>query len=72
MGADHAEAGEFYLNPMSKTFLDRTSYYGQIVEMDRLGCMLVPRMLREAAQIKGEVAVVGKLTHLEVRNVKAS
>jgi DNA-binding transcriptional regulator/RsmH inhibitor MraZ len=57
---------------MSKTFLDRTSYYGQIVEMDRLGCMLVPRMLREAAQIKGEVAVVGKLTHLEVRNVKAS
>jgi hypothetical protein len=29
----------------------------------------MPQLLREAAQIKGEVAVTGNLTHLIVRNL---
>ena len=38
--------------------------------MGRDGC-LMPQLLREAAQIKGEVAVTGNLTHLIVRNLDA-
>ena len=58
-------------NPTKKKFLDRTNYYGQVVEIDNQGRLLVPSLLREAAQVKGEVAVVGMLTYLEVRNLEA-
>ena len=58
-------------NPTKKKFLDRTNYYGQVVEMDNQGRLLVPSLLREAALLKGEVAVVGMLTYLEVRNLEA-
>jgi len=58
-------------NPTKKKFLNRTNYYGQIVEMDGQGRLLVPQTLREAAQIRGEVAVLGMLNHLEVRNLEA-
>ena len=47
------------------------NYWGQVVEMDGQGRLLMPQLLREAAQIKGEVAVTGNLTHLEVRNLEA-
>jgi MraZ protein len=40
-----------------------------MVEMDGQGRLLIPQLLREAAQIKGEVAVTGNLTHLIVRNL---
>jgi DNA-binding transcriptional regulator/RsmH inhibitor MraZ len=30
----------------------------------------MPQLLRDSAQIKGEVAVVGNLTFLEVRNLE--
>ena len=58
-------------NPTKKKFLDRTNYYGQVVEMDNQARLLVPSLLRDAAQLKGEVAVVGMLTYLEVRNLEA-
>ena len=58
-------------NPAKKKFLTRTNYYGQVVEMDGQGRLLVPQILREAAQIRGEVAVLGNLTYLEVRNMEA-
>ena len=58
-------------NPTKKKFLTRTNYYGQVVEMDGQGRLLVPQTLRESAQIRGEVAVLGMLTHLEVRNLEA-
>jgi MraZ protein len=58
-------------NPTKKKFLDRTNYYGQVVEIDNQGRLLVPSLLRDAAQLKGEVAVVGMLTYLEVRNLEA-
>jgi MraZ protein len=58
-------------NPTKKKFLNRTNYYGQVVEMDGQGRLLVPQTLREAAQIRGEVAVLGMLNHLEVRNAEA-
>jgi len=58
-------------NPTKKKFLDRTNYYGQVVEMDNQGRLLLPSLLREAAQLKGEVAVVGQLKYLEVRDLEA-
>jgi MraZ protein len=58
-------------NPTKKKFLTRTNYYGQVVEMDGQGRLLIPQILREAAQIKGEVAVLGNLTYLEIRNMEA-
>ncbi|HZU23481.1 MAG TPA: division/cell wall cluster transcriptional repressor MraZ [Terriglobales bacterium] len=58
-------------NPTKKKFLDRTNYYGQQVEMDGQGRLLIPQLLRDAAEVKGEVAVIGNLTYLEVRNLEA-
>ena len=58
-------------NPTKKKFLNRTNYYGQVVEMDGQGRLLVPQILRESAQIRGEVAVLGYQTYLEVKNREA-
>jgi MraZ protein len=57
-------------NPTKKKFLDRTNYYGQQVEMDGQGRLLLPQLLRETGQIRGEVAVLGNLTYLVVRNLE--
>jgi len=57
-------------NPTKKKFLNRTNYYGQVVEMDNQGRLLVPALLRDSADIKGEVAVVGNLTYLEVQSIE--
>ena len=46
-------------NPTKKKLLNRTNYYGQQVEMDGQGRLLMPQLLRESAQVKGEVAVTG-------------
>jgi MraZ protein len=58
-------------NPTKKKFLARVNYWGQTVEMDGQGRLLMPQLLRDSAQIKGEVAVTGYLTYLEVRNLEA-
>lgn len=58
-------------NPTKKKFLARVNYWGQQVEMDGQGRLLIPQLLRENATIKGEVAVLGNLTYLEVRNMEA-
>jgi MraZ protein len=51
-----------------RKFLMRTSYYGQTVELDGQGRVLLPSLLREKAQAKGDVAVLGTLDYLEVIN----
>ena len=58
-------------NPTKKKFLSRVNYWGQQVEMDGQGRLLIPQLIRENAEIKGEVAVLGNLTYLEVRNMEA-
>ncbi len=52
-----------------KKFLSTTGYWGQVVEMDGQGRLLLPQLLRESAQLSGEVAVVGFQKYLEVRNL---
>lgn len=56
------------LNPTKKKFLDRTNFYGQVAAMDKSGRILIPTLLRESAQMEGEVDVLGYLTNLEVWN----
>ena len=56
------------LNPTKKKFLDRTNYYGQLASMDKSGRILIPTLLREKAQMTGEVAVLGNLSNLEIWN----
>ena len=58
-------------NPTKKKFLSTTGYWGQVVEMDGQGRLLLPQLLRDAAQLKGDVAVVGFQSYLEVRNLEA-
>ena len=64
-------AGLSNFNPTKKKFLNRTNYYGQVVEIDGQGRLLIPSLLRDSAGIKGEVAVVGNLTYLEVQSIEA-
>ena len=56
------------LHPTKKKFLDRTNYYGQLTSMDKQGRVLIPPLLREAAEVMGEVAVLGSLNYLHVWN----
>ncbi len=51
-----------------KKFLDVTNYYGQVVEMDAQGRLLIPQLLREDATLAGDVAVLGMQTYLVVAN----
>jgi MraZ protein len=55
-------------NKAKRKFLLRTSYFGQVVEMDAQGRVLMPSVLRDKAQAKGDVAVLGALDYLEVIN----
>jgi MraZ protein len=55
-------------NQAKRKFLMRTSYYGQTVQLDGQGRVLLPAVLRESAQMKGEVDVFGALNYLEVMN----
>ena len=55
-------------NRTKQKFLTRTNYYGQVVELDGQGRILVPPVLRESAQMRGEVDVLGTLNYLEIWN----
>lgn len=49
-------------------YLNLTSYFGQQVEMDSEGRVLLPQLLRQKAKMDAEVAIIGKLNYLEVYN----
>ena len=59
------------MNPAKQKFLDITSYYGQMADMDAQGRLLLPQLLRESAKVTAEVVVFGKQTYLEVVNHEA-
>ena len=56
------------MNDAVMKYLDLTSYYGQQVKMDAQGRVVLPQILRSTAKLEGELAVMGKITHLEVVN----
>ncbi len=55
-------------NPAKRKYLERTSYFGAVATMDKQGRVLIHPRLREAAEMKGEVDVLGSQNHLEIWN----
>jgi MraZ protein len=49
-------------------YLERVSYFGQQVRIDVQGRILMPQLLRERADMNGDVVVSGQLDHLVVWN----
>ncbi|MEZ5319384.1 MAG: hypothetical protein R2752_18430 [Vicinamibacterales bacterium] len=60
----HAPSG----HPSVRRFLTRVNYYGQDGEMDGQARVLIPQLLRESADMAGEVVVLGQRDYLEVWN----
>jgi len=57
------------LDDAVQKYLNLTSYYGQQVEMDNQGRLVLPQILRGSAKLDAEVAVMGKINYLEVHNL---
>jgi transcriptional regulator MraZ len=57
------------MNKSKRKFLDRVNYWGQAVQMDAQGRILIPSLLRESGGMQGEVAVIGYLNYLDVWNM---
>ena len=55
-------------HPSRLRFLDRVNFYGQAVELDTQGRVLIPARLRETAAIAGDVDVLGQYNYLDVWN----
>jgi len=52
-------------DPLAMKFLELANY-GQLVEVDDQGRVLIPQLLREAVPLEGEVVVSGRFDHLAV------
>lgn len=61
-----AQAPSF--NPSVMRFKNLVNYYGQSVAMDSQGRILLHPLVRDRAEVDGEVAVLGLHDHLEVWN----
>jgi MraZ protein len=55
-------------NKAKQKFLTQTNYYGQVVDLDSQGRILLPPILRDAAKAKGDVFIMGGLDHLQIWN----
>ena len=55
-------------HPARVKFLARTSYYGQAVEFDAQGRVIIPWQLRDVAGMTGDVDVLGQIDYLDVWN----
>lgn len=53
-----------------RRFLERVSYFGQQSRLDDQGRVVIPPILRESAEMTGEVVVSGRLDHLEIWNIE--
>jgi len=49
-----------------KKFLERVNYFGQGASLDNQGRVLIPQILRDAAQLPPDVVVTGNIDHLVV------
>jgi MraZ protein len=57
-------------HPSRLRFLDRVNFFGQVTTLDRQGRIVIPQLLRESAQMAGDVSVLGLQNHLAVWNQK--
>jgi MraZ protein len=56
------------LNPSIMRFKNAVNYFGQANPMDAQGRILIHPLVRERAQVKGEIVVIGQQDFLEVWN----
>src|SRR5258708_38787549 len=54
-------------NPTKKKFLSRVNYWGQVVEMDGQGRLLISQLFGEGGGLEREIAVSGVQTFLQRR-----
>lgn len=55
-------------DPVKSRYLERVSYFGQQVKLDAQGRLVLPQILRESADMSGEVVVSAQIDHLVVWN----
>lgn len=55
-------------DPILRRYLARVNHFGQQLRLDSQGRVVVPQLLRESAEIAGEVVVSGRIDYLEVWN----
>ncbi|HEX9737293.1 MAG TPA: division/cell wall cluster transcriptional repressor MraZ [Thermoanaerobaculia bacterium] len=55
-------------NRARQRFLERVNYFGQQLRLDGQGRVVVPQILREQAEMVGDVVVSGRIEHLEIWN----
>lgn len=55
-------------NRAKQRFLERVNHFGQQLRLDAQGRIVVPQILRERAEMVGEVVVSGRIDFLEVWN----
>ena len=55
-------------HPVLRRYMDVTGYYGQKVDMDPQGRLLLPQLLREDAKLTGDVLVKSAKSFLEIVN----
>jgi MraZ protein len=55
-------------HPSRLRFLDRINFFGQAVDLDTQGRVLIPARLRETAAIAGDVDVLGQYNYLDTWN----
>lgn len=53
-------------NRAKQRFLERVNYFGQQLKLDGQGRVVVPQILRERAEMVGDVVVSGRLESLEI------
>lgn len=67
-GIEHRLAQMPSTHPARKKYAARTSYYGQVADIDTQGRVLIHARLRDSARMAGEVDVLGQQNYLEVWN----
>jgi len=55
------------MKPAVRKLIERVNY-GQLLDMDDHGRVLIPALLREMVDVEGEVVVSGRINHLAVTN----
>jgi MraZ protein len=64
--AVEAQLAELPASAAKTKLLDAINYWGQVVEFDSAGRLLIPQLLRENAEMSGDVAVIGMQKYLTV------
>jgi len=64
--AIEAQLADLPASAAKTKLLDAINYWGQVVEFDSAGRLLIPQLLRENAAMSGDVAVIGMQKYLTV------